>query len=53
MSTGEAMRVVEHAWIEMSDGRRLAAKLWVPEVTSRNASSASGPAPGEAATEGR
>ena len=31
MSTGDGVRVVEHAWIDMSDGCRLAAKLWVPE----------------------
>jgi predicted acyl esterase len=25
------LRVVEHIWIPMSDGCRLAAKLWIPE----------------------
>jgi uncharacterized protein len=30
------VRVIHHAWIEMSDGCKLAAKLWIPEGAEEN-----------------
>jgi len=31
------MKIIEHCWVPMSDGRRLAAKLWLPENTEPTA----------------
>ena len=32
----EPVRVLEHVWIPLSDGIRLAAKIWIPESASEN-----------------
>ncbi len=34
VASGMAVREIEHCWIPMPDGTRLAARLWLPEVTA-------------------